>query len=468
MAPGRVPHPSVEERAALGKAARVKMPRSRHGDWEASQESGRAEKVLLEQAADRVEELVPIRHGRMLASPFAFFRGAAALMAADLAETPRSGLTVQLCGDAHLSNFGGFASPSRELVFDINDFDETARGPWEWDVKRLAASIAIAGRELGLAPAVRHDAVEAAMRSYREAMRRFATMRNLELWYARLDVARILSHVGDRVTAEERKAFERRVAGARAKDHLRAMAKLAQRVDGELRIASRPPRIVPVEEVFPATAAEDVEEQMRSLLRAYRRSLPVERRHLLEGYRYRHMARRVGGVGSVGTRTWIVLLTGRDGDDPLFLQVKEAGPSVLEPYTARDRARNHGQRVVQGQRLMQVDTDIFLGWLRATATDDTARDYYVRQLWDWKIGAEVELMSPARLTVYGTLCGWTLARAHARSGDRVAIGAYLGSGKAFDSAIGAFAETYADQNERDHAELEEAAQAGRIEAARGV
>jgi uncharacterized protein (DUF2252 family) len=404
----------------------------------------------------------------MLASPFAFFRGAAALMAADLADTPQSGLTVQLCGDAHLSNFGGFASPARELVFDINDFDETARGPWEWDVKRLAASIAIASRELDLKPAVGRRAVKAAVRSYREAMRDFATMRNLEFWYARLDVAQIRSHVGDRVTAKERKAFERRVAGAHANDHLRAMSKLAQRVDGEPRIVSRPPRIVPVEEVFPATAAEDVEEQMRSLLRAYRRSLPVERRQLLEGYRYRHMARRVGGVGSVGTRTWIVLLTGRDDDDPLFLQVKEAGRSVLEPYTVRDRARNHGQRVVQGQRLMQVDTDIFLGWLRAQWTDDATRDYYVRQLWDWKIGAEVELMSPARLTVYGRLCGWTLARAHARSGDRVAIGAYLGSGKAFERAIGAFAETYADQTERDHAELEKAARAGRIAAERGV
>ena len=423
--------------------------------------------MLLEQAADRVPELVPIRHGRMLASPFAFFRGAAALMAADLAEAPRSGLTVQLCGDAHLSNFGGFASPARELVFDINDFDETARGPWEWDVKRLAASIAIAGRELGLAPAVRRAAVEAAVRSYREAMRRFATMRNLELWYARLDVARILSHVGDQVTPKERRAFERRVAGARAKDHLRAMAKLAQNVNGEPRIVSRPPRIVPVEELFPATAGQDVEEQMRSLLRAYRRSLPTERRHLLEGYRYRHMARRVGGVGSVGTRTWIVLLTGRDGDDPLFLQVKEAGPSVLEPYTVRGQVRNHGQRVVQGQRLMQVDTDIFLGWLRANGIGETPRDYYVRQLWDWKIGAEVELMSPARLTVYGTLCGWTLARAHARSGDRVAIGSYLGSGEAFDRAIAAFAETYADQNERDYAEVEEAARAGRIAAEHG-
>jgi uncharacterized protein (DUF2252 family) len=468
MTRGRVPHPSVEERAGRGKSARAKVPRSSHAAWEPSRERRRAEDVLLEQASSRVAELVPIRHGRMLASPFAFFRGAAALMAADLAETPRAGPTVQLCGDAHLSNFGGFASPSRELVFDINDFDETARGPWEWDVKRLAASIAIAGRELGLALAARRDVVEEAVRSYRDAMRRFATMRNLELWYARLDVARIRSHVGDRVTPKERRAFERRVAGARTKDHLRAMSKLAQRVDGEPRIVSRPPRIVPVEELFPAAAGQDVEEQMRSLLRAYRRSLPVERRHLLDGYRYRHMARRVGGVGSVGTRTWIVLLTGRDGDDPLFLQVKEAGPSVLEPHTARDPARNHGQRVVQGQRLMQVDTDIFLGWLRATGIDDTARDYYVRQLWDWKIGAEVELMSPARLTVYGSLCAWTLARAHARSGDRVAIGAYLGSGKAFDCAIGAFAESYADQNERDHAELEEAARAGRIAAERGV
>jgi uncharacterized protein (DUF2252 family) len=458
----------VQERVARGRAARSQVPRSVHAEWEPSLERRPPEDVLLEQAAVRVAELVPIRHGRMLASPFAFFRGGAALMAADLAATPRSGIQVQLCGDAHLSNFGGFASPDRELVFDINDFDETAPGPWEWDVKRLAASIAIAGRELGLDAVARRGAVEAAVRSYREAMGRFARLRNLELWYARLDVARILSHVGDRVTPGERRAFKRRVAGARAKDHLRAMSKLARTVDGEPRIVSRPPRIVPVEELFPATAAEDVAEQMRNLLRAYRRSLPVDRRHLLEGYRYRHMARRVGGVGSVGTRTWIVLLTGRDGDDPLFLQVKEAGPSVLEGYAGQKWTRNHGQRVVQGQRLMQVDTDIFLGWLRATWADDTARDYYVRQLWDWKLGAEVELMSPARLTVYGTLCGWTLARAHARSGDRVAIAAYLGSGKAFERALAVFAETYADQNERDHAALEEAARSGRVAAARGV
>src|SRR5215207_257523 len=440
---GRVAHPSVEERVARGKAARSSVPRSAHSAWEPPRERRPPEDVLLEQAVGRVPELVPIRHGRMLASPFAFFRGAAALMAADLAGTPQSGLPVQLCGDAHLSNFGGFASPDRELVFDINDFDETMRGPWEWDVKRLAASIAIAGRELGVPTATRRTTLEDAVGSYRRAMRRFATMRNLELWYARLDVARILSHVGDRVTPAERRAFKRRVAGARAKDHLRAMSKLTQRVNGAARIVSRPPLIVPVEELS-NILTETVEEEMRSLLRAYRRSLPIDRRHLLEGYRYTHMARRVGGVGSVGTRTWIVLLIGRNDDDPLFLQVKQAGSSVLEPYVGRDAARNHGQRVVQGQRLMQVDGDIFLGWLRATGTDHTARDFYVCQLWDWKLGPDVELMSPARLSVYGTLCGWTLARAHARSGDRVAIAAYLGSGKAFDRAIAAFAETYAD------------------------
>jgi uncharacterized protein (DUF2252 family) len=332
-------------------------------------------------------------------------------------------------------------------------------------VKRLAASVAVAGRELGLTPAARHRVVEAAVRSYREAMRQFATMRNLELWYARLDVAHILSHLGDRVTRDERAAFKRRVAGARAKDHMRALSKLTERVDGKPRIVSRPPRIVPIEELFPG---EQVEEQIRALIRVYRRSLPVERRHLLESYGYAHMARRVGGVGSVGTRTWIVLLVGRDGDDPLFLQVKQAGPSVLERYAGRAASRNHGQRVVYGQRLMQVDGDILLGWLRATWADDTPRDYYVRQLWDWKLGADVELMSADRLTVYVTLCGWTLARAHARSGDRVAIAAYLGSGKAFDRAVAGFAEAYADQTERDHAALERAVREGRVPAERGV
>jgi uncharacterized protein (DUF2252 family) len=464
----RVAHPSVEERAARGKAARALTPRGTHAAWMTPGERRGAVEVLLEQAAAREPELVPVRHGRMLASPFAFFRGAAAIMAADLARTPRSGLTVQLCGDAHLSNFGGFAAPDRELVFDINDFDETARGPWEWDVKRLATSIAIAGRLLGLTAADRQHAAEAAARSYREAMREFAAMRNLELWYVRLDVARMLSHAGDQVSRRERDTFKQRIAGASAKDHLRAMSKLTTRVDGTLRIVAQPPRIVPVEELFPAATGEAVEAEMRDMIRAYRRSLPLERRHLLEGYRYRHMARRVGGIGSVGTRTWIVALTGRDVDDPLFLQVKQAVPSALEPYTGRAPARNHGRRVVHGQRLMQVDGDIFLGWLRVDGTDGTRRDYYVRQLWDWKIGAEVEQMSPARLIVYGRLCAWTLARAHARTGDRVAVAAYLGGGTRFDRAVAAFAEAYADQNERDYAALEASVHAGRVAAEPGV
>jgi len=455
----------VADRARRGKAARSAVPRSSHAGWQPAAERRPPEDVLLEQAADRVPELVPIRHGRMLASPFAFFRGAAALMAADLAAVPHTGLTVQLCGDAHLSNFGGFAAPDRELVFDINDFDETAQGPFEWDVKRLAASVAVAGRELGLERPARREAVEAAVRSYREAMREFAALRNLELWYARLDVGRILSHVGDSVTGKERSQFKQRVAGARTKDHLRALSKLTERVDGRPRFISRPPRIVPIEDLFPGV---DVEEQILPLLRAYRRSLPVDRKHLLEGYRYAHMARRVGGVGSVGTRAWVVLLLGRDGDDPLFLQVKQAGPSVLERYAGRRTARNHGQRVVHGQRLMQTDGDIFLGWLRAGWVDDTPRDYYLRQLWDWKLGADVEEMSATRLTVYVTLCGWTLARAHARSGDRVAIAAYLGSGDAFDRALARFAEAYADQTQRDHASLERAVREGRAAAERGV
>src|SRR5215217_4143869 len=277
---GAVPHPSVEERAARGRAARSNVPRSSHAAWEPPRERRPPEELLLEQAAHRVPELVPIRHGRMLASPFAFFRGAAAPMAADLAETPQSGVQVQLCGDAHLSNFGGFASPDRELVFDINDFDETARGPWEWDAKRLAASIAIAGRDLGLEEAERRTAVGAAGRSYREAMRRFARMRNLELWYARLDGTRILQHVGDQVRPRERSAFKRRIASAQTKDHLRALAKLTERVNGTSRIVARPPLIVPVEELFPAADGEAVEKGMRTMLRAYRRSLPIDRRHL--------------------------------------------------------------------------------------------------------------------------------------------------------------------------------------------
>ncbi|MET0684861.1 MAG: DUF2252 domain-containing protein [Solirubrobacteraceae bacterium] len=464
--PRPIPHPSVDERAALGREARAAARRRDHAAWEPAADRRPAVEQLLEEGADRIQELLPLRHGRMLASPFAFFRGAAALMAADLAGTPRSGLDAQLCGDAHLSNFGGFAAPDREIVFDINDFDETARGPWEWDVKRLAASIAIAGRELGLAPGARRSTVEAAVRSYRDAMRGFAGMRNLELWYARLDVDAVRAHAGEHVSRKERDAFERRLAKAYGKDHLRALSKLTHLVDGAPRIVARPPLIVPIEDLEPAETTESVEAWMRELLRRYRRSLPPERRRLLEGYRYRHMARRVGGVGSVGTRCWIVLLTGRDPRDPLFLQVKEAGTSSLAPYV-KARAGHDGRRVVEGQRLMQVDGDIFLGWLTA-GREGEPRDFYVRQLWDWKLGAEVETMSPARLTFYVRLCAWTLARAHARSGDRVAIAAYLGSGRVFDRALAEFAERYADQNERDHAALAAAVRDGTVAAEPGV
>jgi uncharacterized protein (DUF2252 family) len=424
--------------------------------------------VLAEQAIDRVEELVPIRHGRMLTSPFAFFRGAAAIMAADLAPTPVSGLRVQLCGDAHLSNFDGFASPERDLVFDVNDFDETLPGPWEWDFKLLAASMEIAARENGFKRSQRHRSVLATVRAYREAMRSFAAMRNLDVWYSRRDTAAILAEAGERVDRHRREMFERRTAKARTKDSVRAFTRLTTVVDGESRIVADPPLIVPIGDLLPDQAADALREQIRELLRAYQGSLRSDSRRLLETYRYVDLARKVVGVGSVGTRAWIVLLLGADDADPLVLQVKEAVESVLEPYAGAARQRNHGKRVVEGQWLTQSSSDILLGWLRVLGVDGVERDYYVRQLWDWKVGAEVELMSPARLSVYGTICGWTLARAHARSGDRVAIAAYLGSGKAFDRAVAAFAETYADQNERDYAALEEAARDGRIAAERGV
>jgi uncharacterized protein (DUF2252 family) len=465
--PAAVAPPDAEERAARGRAARSLAPRSSHGRWEPRDDRRPVVDVLLGEAADRVPELVPIRHGRMLVSPFTFYRGAAGIMAADLHGTPDSGIQVQLCGDAHLSNFGGFASPERRLVFDINDFDETTRGPWEWDVKRLGASIAIAGRDVGLEAPARRAAVEATVGAYREAMRTFATMRNLDVWYARLDVERVFADHGERLTRQERRNFKQRVANARAKDHLRTLKKLTRQDDGEMRIVSRPPLIVPIEELVPGEDGEALEAGMRRLLAEYRRTLPRELQHLFDTYEYRHMARKVVGVGSVGTRAWIVLLTGRDDTDPLFLQVKEAGPSALAPFVGRGAVRHGGRRVVEGQRLMQAAGDIFLGWLRSDY-EGIPRDYYVRQLWDWKTSAEVEGISKERLTVYGQVCGWTLARAHARSGDRIAIAAYLGAGATFDRAIAGFAEAYADQTERDFETLIAAVSAGLIPVERDV
>jgi uncharacterized protein (DUF2252 family) len=448
------------ERAAAGKAARSEARRSSHAVWEPPE--GRADPIAIleRQARSRVPELVPIRYGRMSASPFAFFRGAAAVMAADLATTPVSGLRVQACGDAHLSNFGAFAAPDRRLVFDLNDFDESLPGPWEWDLKRLAASFAIAGRENGFKRKERTAAVLEAARSYRDSMRAFASQSNLEVWYARLDVESVMGEI----EAEPKltRQVRRGVAKAQAKDSMRALEKLTHVVDSELRILAEPPLIVPAEELMAADETRDLEEVLLRMLDSYRASLPADRQYLLDGYRFRHLARKVVGVGSVGTRAWIVLLTGADDSDPLFLQAKEAKASVLEPYAGTSRFQNHGQRVVEGQRLMQAASDIFLGWCPAVGFDGGKRDFYVRQLWDWKRSVEIERLTPHGLQLYARMCGWTLARAHARSGDRIAIAAYLGRGEAFDSAIAGFAERYADQSERDHAALVTAIDSGRI------
>jgi uncharacterized protein (DUF2252 family) len=413
--------------------------------------------------------LVPIRYGRMLVSPFTFYRGAAKIMAQDLSAVPRSGLDAQLCGDAHLSNFGGFASAERSLVFDLNDFDEALPGPFEWDVKRLAASFEICGRDRGFDDSVRRSAVLAAVRSYREAMRSFAAMGDLAVWYSRMDA----SSIDERLRRDRDKTGAKRVARAeakaRTKDSLKAMSRLTHEVDGELRIVSDPPLVVPVEELAGDLPVAEIKAEIATLFRKYRSSLQRNRRTLLEGYRMVDLARKVVGVGSVGTRAWILLLLGRDNGDPLFLQVKEAEASVLEAHLGRSKFKNHGQRVVEGQRLMQSASDIFLGWVHAARTLDGApRDFYVRQLWDWKISADLEAILPRGLVVYAEICGWTLARAHARSGDRIAIGAYLGKGEAFDRAIAEFAAEYADLNQRDYEALDEAVRTGRIEATEGL
>jgi uncharacterized protein (DUF2252 family) len=404
----------------------------------------------------------------MLVSPFAFFRGGAYVMAADLADGPRTGLHAQLCGDAHLSNFGVFAAPDRRLVFSINDFDETLLGPFEWDVKRLAASLVVAGRDQGFKAATLRSVVRSAVREYRQAMRRFAEIQNIHVWYARLDVATIRKHLGARASSKQMKRIESSVASVRTKDSLRALTKLCRMVDGEFRIVGDPPLVTPIEDVMPGAEQEHLEDVVRRMIHTYRRTLQQNRRHLLESYRYVHAARKVVGVGSVGTRAWILLLTGRDEADPLFLQFKEAEPSVLEPFLGKSKYRQHGHRVVAGQRMMQAAPDILLGWERISTIDGQERDFYIRQLWDSKGSAEVESMDSAGLEAYGRICGWTLARAHARSGDRIAIAAYLGSGDVFDRAMASYAETYADQNERDYRALQEAVASGRVAAELGV
>ena len=454
------------ERAELGKAARVRVPRDSHAMADFPADRPDPVSLLEQQAVSRVPELVPTRYGRMLISPFSYFRGAALPMASDLAKTPASGLTVQACGDAHLSNFGLFGSPERRLVFDINDFDETVPAPWEWDVKRLAASLEVAARDNGFTRKQRATIVLAAAARYREAMRSFAESRNLEVWYAHVDVAELRAQFESQLTRRQRKAWDAGEAKARAADSFRDLRKLTRTVDGRPRIISDPPLIVPIEELVAAEPdPAGLEPQLRALMARYLRTLQHDRRHLLEQYRFADMARKAVGVGSVGTRCWIVLMVGRDDADPLFMQMKEAQRSVLAPFAGASKFANEGQRVVVGQRLIQTASDIFLGWNRVdSGLDGKPHDFYVRQLRDWKFSLKVGTMIPEGMRLYGELCGWTLARAHARSGDRIAIAAYLGNSAEFDQAIAQFAVSYADQNERDHRSLAEAAASGRITA----
>jgi len=469
-AAGRVVvHLSVAERVARGKAARAKVPRSSHASYQPPARRSDPIKLLERQAKTRVPELVPIRYGRMLVSPFTFYRGAAMIMASDLASTPRSGLMVQCCGDAHLSNFGVFASPERRLVFDLNDFDETLPGPWEWDVKRLAVSMLIAAQSNGYSSKDQDRIVLAAVAQYREAMTRFASMGNLEVWYAHLEIEKLLAELGSQLKPSMAKRTEKALAKARTKDSMTAFSKLVRVRDGQPRIVADPPLIVPIEDLVEGHERDEMFEGLHELVRSYRGTLEYDRRVLLEQFQLTDFARKVVGVGSVGTRAWIALMLGRDGQDPLLLQMKEAEASVLEEFLEPSPFKNHGERVVVGQRLMQASSDIFLGWVHVeSGLDGKERDFYGRQLKDWKGSAEIEQMVPKGLTVYGRLCGWTLARAHARSGDRIAIASYLGKGASFDQAILAFSKVYAEQNERDYEALVKAVESGRIKAETGL
>lgn len=469
----RTPRLSPQERASRGLAARALLPPEEQGEVVLSPGRPDTVAVLEEQAATRVPELVPVRHGRMMVSPFTFFRGHAKGMAIDLGAAPVSGLAVRLCGDAHLSNFGLFASPERRLLFDINDFDESLPGPWEWDVKRLAASLDVAGRENGFTGNERRKCVVKTVRRYRDAMAEFAAMPALDIWYARADVEEVVELLRTKIGRSRRKSLDKAVAKARSSDRLKAFAKLTEVVDGQVRIKSDPPLLVPMGDLLPDADREELAGQIMELLSHYRRTLASDRRVLFDQFEFIDLARKVVGVGSVGTRCWIVLLRGRDDGDPLFLQVKEAEASVLKstvPSTMRQRnaPRNEGARVVAGQRLMQAASDIFLGWQRVEGIDGRERDFFVRQLRDMKGSAVVEQMDPKGMTIYGQLCGWTLARAHARSGDPIAISAYLGDDDGFATAVAAFADGYADQTERDHSVFLDAIRSGRLEAVTGL
>jgi len=469
---------SLDERLAAGRAALDAAPPASHSGWVAATDRPDPIALIEEQNANREADLVPVRHGRMAVSPLNFYRGAAKIMAADLAGTPVSGLSAQLCGDAHLSNFGVFASPERHLLFDLNDFDESLPGPFEFDVKRMAASFHIAGRNNGFGRADARAAARASVRAYREAMAGFAQMSTMDVWYAHYDEADLRRFVKQadargkkadgrgKKEADAARRARKNLEKARARDSIQALSKLGELADGQYRIVSRPPVIVPSRDlaVTFGLSADEVAAGLHEQFRAYRTTLQEDRRRLLDRFTIVDMARKVVGVGSVGTRAFIVLLEGRDRGDPLFLQVKEATASVLEDYLPRSRYRLHGQRVVQGQRLMQAASDIFLGWTKGL---DENRHYYWRQLRDMKGTAAVEQMAPATLAYYAQLCGWTLARAHARSGDPVAIAEYLAD-DSFDRPIADFSQRYADQNEKDYEEFRKAIKSGRLEAAEGV
>ena len=474
----RVAHPSVEERLAQGKKARDLTPPSSHTGWAPATDRPDPVALLEEQNVTREPDLVPVRHGRMLVSPFTFYRGAAKIMAADLNDTPVAGLGVQLCGDAHLSNFGAFASPERRLLFDLNDFDETLPGPFEYDVKRMAASFTIAGRHNGFGKADTRAATLASVRAYREAMASFAEMGTLAIWYAHLDEDELMKGVRSAAKAatskkdakaakRAEKTAEKTAAKARTRDSLQALSKLGEVVDGKYRIVSQPPIVVPMRELAATygLSAEEVKRGLHEQFRAYRATLRDDQRRLLERFELVDVARKVVGVGSVGTRAFIGLLQGRDQQDPLFLQVKEATSSVLEGPLPKSRYRQHGQRVVDGQRMMQAASDIFLGWTKGV---DVTRHFYWRQLRDMKGSADVEAMVPVGLSFYAGICGWTLARAHARSGDPVAIAEYLGEDDGFDRSISDFSQRYADQNELDYQAFTKAIRSGRLEALEGV
>jgi uncharacterized protein (DUF2252 family) len=477
MTARKVTHPTVDDRRAQGKEARDRTPPSSHAGWVPAADRPDPLGLLEEQNRTREPDLVPVRHGRMLVSPFTFYRGAARIMAADLDGTPTAGLKVQLCGDAHLSNFGAFASPERRLLFGLNDFDETLPGPFEYDVKRMAASFTIAGRNNGFTKADTSAATRESVAAYRQAMTGFAAMGTMEVWYARLDEDQLLKAIraaakgaGKEAKAAKRakKAAEKALAKAHTRDSLQALSKLGELVDGSYRIVSQPPIVVPARDLAAVygLSSDEIERAVREEFRAYRATLRDDQRHLLERFEILDVARKVVGVGSVGTRAFIVLLQGRDQHDPLFLQVKEATASVLEGHLPKSRHKQHGERVVYGQRMLQAASDIYLGWARGQL--DISRHYYWRQLRDMKGSVDVETMSPLALAFYARICGWTLARAHARSGDPIAIAEYLGQDDQFDRSITDFSRRYADQNEQDHQAFAKAIRSGRLAVLEGV